>query len=136
MQGRPKGPGKKTSLEPVAERLSELLGQKVQLAPDCVGAEVDALKKALQPGQVLLLENVRWVGRCAEDCVIWLGWCLLCWGIERYSWVDELGEGRWWVGFWGVRAAGGVGRAAGDGSNGYLLGSGLPPAAVHVACQE
>ena len=58
--GRPKGsvvPG--LSLKPVAERLSGLLGQSVQLAPDSVGPEVEALVEALQSGQVLLLENVR-----------------------------------------------------------------------------
>jgi phosphoglycerate kinase len=46
-------------LTPVAQRLSELLGRPVQMAPDCVGPEVEALAKALQPGQVLLLENLR-----------------------------------------------------------------------------
>lgn len=38
---------------------AELLGQEVQLAPDCVGDEVQKMKAALQDGQVLLLENVR-----------------------------------------------------------------------------
>ena len=47
------------SLAPVAERLSQLLGRAVGMAPDCVGAEVAAQAAALQPGQVLLLENVR-----------------------------------------------------------------------------
>src|SRR5437660_1598383 len=46
-------------LTPVAQRLGELLGRPVQMAPDCVGPEVEALAKALQPGQVLLLENLR-----------------------------------------------------------------------------
>ena len=36
--GRPKKPDKENSLAPVAERLSELLGRKVTLAPDCIGA--------------------------------------------------------------------------------------------------
>ncbi|KAL4431129.1 hypothetical protein ABPG75_006385 [Micractinium tetrahymenae] len=58
--GRPKGPEKKSSLEPVAKRLSELLSQEVALAPDCVGEEVKKQIAALQNGQVLLLENVRW----------------------------------------------------------------------------
>ncbi|KAI7844575.1 hypothetical protein COHA_001933 [Chlorella ohadii] len=58
--GRPKGPEKKSSLEPVAKRMSELLGQEVALAPDCVGEAVKAQIKGLQDGQVLLLENVRW----------------------------------------------------------------------------
>lgn len=47
------------SLAPVAERLSQLLGRAVGMAPDCVGTEVEAQAAALQPGQVMLLENVR-----------------------------------------------------------------------------
>ncbi|MFH1737884.1 MAG: phosphoglycerate kinase [bacterium] len=58
--GRPKGaPDAKYSLSPVAKRLSELLGQEVQMLPDCVG---DAVKEAvlkLKDGQACLLENVR-----------------------------------------------------------------------------
>lgn len=46
-------------LTPVAQRLSELLRQPVQRATDCIGPEVEAQAKALQPGQVLLLENLR-----------------------------------------------------------------------------
>ncbi len=58
--GRPKGKvNSKYSLRPVAERLSELLGRPVTLAPDCVGPEVESLVKALQPGEALLLENLR-----------------------------------------------------------------------------
>ncbi len=57
--GRPKGFDPKASLKPVAEKLSELLGKKVVLAPEVVGPEASRLKKALQPGDVLLLENVR-----------------------------------------------------------------------------
>jgi len=58
--GRPKGQrDPKYSLKPVAEKLSEMLGQEVKLAPDCVGAEVKALVAQLQGGQALLLENVR-----------------------------------------------------------------------------
>src|SRR5229473_5691981 len=58
--GRPKGEvNKKYSLAPAAQRLSELLGRPVQMAPDCVGPEVQAQAKVLQPGQVLLLENLR-----------------------------------------------------------------------------
>ena len=58
--GRPKGgPTPKYSLAPVAERLSQLLGQPVPLAPDSVGPQVEALVSGLQDGQVLLLENVR-----------------------------------------------------------------------------
>jgi phosphoglycerate kinase len=57
--GRPKKPDKENSLAPVAARLSDLLGRKVTLAPDCVGPEVEAMVKAMQPGDVILLENVR-----------------------------------------------------------------------------
>src|SRR5918911_1322578 len=48
-----------SSLRPVAARLQELLGQPVRLAPDCVGVETEALARALAPGEVLLLENLR-----------------------------------------------------------------------------
>jgi len=47
------------SLRPVAARLQELLGKPVRLAPDCVGAETEVLAQALAPGEVLLLENLR-----------------------------------------------------------------------------
>ena len=58
--GRPKnGPEEKYSLKPVAKRLSELLGVPVTLAADVVGPDASARAAALQPGQVLLLENVR-----------------------------------------------------------------------------
>ena len=58
--GRPKaGPEPKSSLAPAAKRLGELLGKPVALAPDCVGLEVEKMALALQPGEVLLLENVR-----------------------------------------------------------------------------
>ncbi|MBR4703930.1 MAG: phosphoglycerate kinase [Oscillospiraceae bacterium] len=58
--GRPKGQTvPEMSLKPVAKRLSELLGIPVVMAPDCVGPEVKAMADALRPGQVLLLENLR-----------------------------------------------------------------------------
>ncbi len=58
--GRPKGgPAAEFSLAPAAARLGEILGQEVKLAPDCIGEEAAALRAALQPGQVLLLENTR-----------------------------------------------------------------------------
>ena len=58
--GRPRGQRVPAlSLASVAERLSQLLGRAVGMAPDCVGAEVAAQAAVLQPGQVLLLENVR-----------------------------------------------------------------------------
>jgi len=58
--GRPKN--KKTpdfSLAPCAQQLSQLLGKPVIMAKDCVGEEVRELVKDLQPGQILLLENLR-----------------------------------------------------------------------------
>ena len=58
--GRPKGEVKpELSLAPVAQRLSELLQQPVTFASDCIGEEAAEKKQALQPGQVLLLENLR-----------------------------------------------------------------------------
>jgi phosphoglycerate kinase len=58
--GRPDGkPDAALSLQPIAKRLSELLGQDVQFAPDCIGEAVQKQVDALQPRQILLLENVR-----------------------------------------------------------------------------
>ena len=58
--GKPKnGPEPKFSLAPVAQRLSELLGQEVLFAADVVGEDAQAKAAALQSGQVLLLENTR-----------------------------------------------------------------------------
>ncbi len=60
--GRPKGKPEdrqKLTLEPVAERLSELLRRDVILADDCIGDGVKKLVKDLKEGQVLLLENLR-----------------------------------------------------------------------------
>ena len=58
--GRPKGQtNPKFSLKPVAEELAVRLGRPVQFVRDCVGPEVEAAVAALQPGSVLLLENVR-----------------------------------------------------------------------------
>jgi len=47
------------SLAPVAEHLEKLLERTVTLAPDCIGAEVEQLVAAMQPGEVVLLENLR-----------------------------------------------------------------------------
>ncbi|MDW8309705.1 MAG: phosphoglycerate kinase [Verrucomicrobiales bacterium] len=58
--GRPKGkrePG--LSLRPVAARLADLLGKPVAFVDDCIGEKVEKTAGALQPGDVLLLENVR-----------------------------------------------------------------------------
>ena len=58
--GKPKGEWKESlSLAPVAARLSELLGQEVLFAADIVGEDAVAKAAALQPGQILLLENLR-----------------------------------------------------------------------------
>lgn len=58
--GRPKGKvNPEFTLAPVAQRLSELLGQEVPLLSDCVGPEVSSACAALVPGKVLLLENLR-----------------------------------------------------------------------------
>ncbi len=61
--GRPKGQRvPELSLAPCAARLSELLGQPVELLPDCMGSEVEARVRALQPGEVVMLENLRFHG--------------------------------------------------------------------------
>ncbi|MDD4797180.1 MAG: phosphoglycerate kinase [Eubacteriales bacterium] len=58
--GRPKGkPDAKYSLKPCADRLSQLLGKEVKLAGDVVGESAHALVDAMQPGDVVMLENVR-----------------------------------------------------------------------------
>lgn len=58
--GRPKGKVKlEFSLRPAAVRLAELLGQDVRFAEDCVGDSVKAIADALQPTDVVLLENLR-----------------------------------------------------------------------------
>jgi len=59
--GRPKGAGYEAafSLKPVQERLAQLLETPVLFAPDCVGPEAEKLAAELKPGQVLLLENLR-----------------------------------------------------------------------------
>jgi phosphoglycerate kinase len=58
--GRPKeGPENKFSLKHIVPRLSELLGKPVKFADDCIGDKTLEVKKNLQPGEVLLLENLR-----------------------------------------------------------------------------
>jgi phosphoglycerate kinase len=58
--GRPKGgPDPEFSLTAAAEALGALLGRPVAMAPDCVGPSVEKLAQALKPGDVLMLENVR-----------------------------------------------------------------------------
>ncbi len=59
--GRPKGIGfeEEFSMKPVADALSKLLNKPVKIASDCIGADVEAMAKVLKPGDVLMLENVR-----------------------------------------------------------------------------
>ena len=57
--GRPKGATDKFSLKHILKHLSELLGVDVQFANDCIGEEAGAKAAALQPGEALLLENLR-----------------------------------------------------------------------------
>lgn len=58
--GSPSGkPEPALSLKPVAENIAAAVGREVILAPSCTGAEVETLAEKLQPGQILLLENLR-----------------------------------------------------------------------------
>ena len=58
--GRPKGgPEPDLSLKPVADKLGELLGKPIAFAPDCVGEAAARVVDALQPGEVAVLENLR-----------------------------------------------------------------------------
>src|SRR5258706_2287747 len=58
--GRPKGKrDPKQSLRPVAQRLAELLARPVAFVDDCIGEKVENTKAILQPGDILLLENLR-----------------------------------------------------------------------------
>jgi phosphoglycerate kinase len=67
--GRPRGKVvEDLRLDPVADRLRELLNRPVKKLDDCIGAEVEAAAAALQPGEVLLLENLRFhAGEEAND---------------------------------------------------------------------
>lgn len=58
--GRPKGERKpEFSLKPAAERLGKLLHREVKLAPDCIGEETEKIVNGMKPGDVVLLENLR-----------------------------------------------------------------------------
>lgn len=57
--GRPKGVESKYSLGHIVKKATEILGQVVYFASDCIGAEAEKAVAALQPGQILLLENLR-----------------------------------------------------------------------------
>jgi len=67
--GKAKGaPDPKYSLAPAAKRLSDLLEREVLMAPDCVGEATRAMAAALKPGQILMLENLRFnPGETAGD---------------------------------------------------------------------
>jgi len=57
--GRPEGPDPNLSLRPVATALADLLGRPVAFAADCIGPEAENAVAKMQPGDVLLLENLR-----------------------------------------------------------------------------
>lgn len=57
--GRPKGVERKYSLGHIIKKTSEILGQTVYFSPDCIGSEAEKAVANLQPGQILLLENLR-----------------------------------------------------------------------------
>jgi phosphoglycerate kinase len=57
--GRPKGRDPKDSLEPVAEKLAEVLARPVTFVDDCIGQRAEAVIKAMNPGEIVCLENTR-----------------------------------------------------------------------------
>jgi phosphoglycerate kinase len=57
--GRPKGPDPELSLKPVADKLGQLMGKPIAFATDCVGEAAARVVNALQPGEVAVLENLR-----------------------------------------------------------------------------
>jgi phosphoglycerate kinase len=60
--GRPKGVQDEFSLKHIINEIEDTLGVEVKFATDCVGAEAEEMAKALQPGEILLLENLRFHG--------------------------------------------------------------------------
>ena len=70
--GRPKGVADKFSLKHIIKHLSELLGVEVQFANDCMGEEAAVKAAALQPGEVLLLENLASMLRKKANQEVWL----------------------------------------------------------------
>ena len=58
--GRPKGKQEEFSLKHIVEKVQEILGVQVKMAPDCIGADVETLAAELEPGEILLLENLRY----------------------------------------------------------------------------
>lgn len=66
--GRPKGQrNEEFSLAPVAAHLAKILGRDVKLAPDCIGDETEALVAAMLPGDVVMLENLRFYNEETEN---------------------------------------------------------------------
>ena len=57
--GRPKGVDRKYSLGHIVKKATEILGQVVYFSPDCIGSEAEKAVANLQPGQILMLENLR-----------------------------------------------------------------------------
>lgn len=57
--GRPKGIQEDLRLDPIAKRLSELLGKPVKKLDDCIGEEIEREVESMKPGEVVLLENLR-----------------------------------------------------------------------------
>jgi len=57
--GRPKGKQEEFSLKHIVETVQEILGVQVKIASDCIGADVEELAASLEPGEILLLENLR-----------------------------------------------------------------------------
>ncbi len=57
--GRPKGPDPKYSLRQIVDTVAEILGRKVHFSDQIVGPEAEAKARALRPGEILLLENLR-----------------------------------------------------------------------------
>ncbi len=57
--GRPKGPDPKESLKPVVAAAAQIIGRRIAFAPDCVGEVAEAAVAAMQPGDILCLENTR-----------------------------------------------------------------------------
>lgn len=72
--GRPKGqPNQKYSLAPVAKHLGKLLGKRILFAADCVGETAQAAAKKLKPGNILLLENLRFHKEEEKNDMIFAG---------------------------------------------------------------
>jgi len=77
--GRPKNREPELSMRPAADRLAELTGADVTLAPAVIGDEVRAMTDKLEPGQVLVLENVRYEkGETKNDPQVAAGLAALC----------------------------------------------------------